>query len=166
MDRKEIIKQKIVSIFVIFSGSIFAMYLYMLFAGTRSACIHFIPVMFALSLLIELSTSILYRLCLKKELSNKKMLVCMFIHMIVVILLVLSAEKFMEWVFEVYINSYIMIGMTIVIYSIIVLLGLHQNVKLTNMLNKKLTERYKESELPARTEDGDNRKRQAEWPMK
>lgn len=94
------------------------------------------------------------------------MLVCMFIHMIVVILLVLSAEKFMEWVFEVYINSYIMIGMTIVIYSIIVLLGLHQNVKLTNMLNKKLTERYKESELPARTEDGDNRKRQAEWPMK
>jgi len=141
MDIKEIIERMFNSFFVIFTGSVLAMYVYSLTYGDGTLDVHNITALLGMTVLADLAYFIFYS---KKELNKQQMLVRLFIHMLTITGIMLSVSGFMKWItWREPIQVIVFIGLVIVVYIMVALISEYQSKKLAERLTQKLKERYK-----------------------
>jgi len=142
MGIKEITREMVYSFFVIFSGSVLAMYVYLLIFGQNTVDIHHITALLVMTVLADLASFVFYS---RKDLSKKQMFVRYVIHLAVIIGIMLSAATYLEWVrWHEPVQIIVFVGLVVAVYTIVMITDEYQNKKLADKLNQKLKERYKE----------------------
>jgi len=142
MGIKEITREMVYSFFVIFSGSVLAMYVYLLIFGQNTVDIHHITALLVMTVLADLASFVFYS---RKDLSKKQMFVRYVIHLAVIIGIMLSAATYLEWVrWHEPVQIIVFVGLVVAVYTMVMIIDEYQNKKLADKLNQKLKERYKE----------------------
>jgi len=130
------------SIAATFFGASLAAYLIMLIFGRSMMPVNSLGVLLAVSILVELSNSIFYS---SEVLSKNQMVVRHIIHAMLILIIATSTAVLMSLVNMRYpIQVIIFVVFVAIVYIVILLSGAHQMSVLTNRLNKKLRERYKD----------------------
>ena len=141
MDIKEITSRIFHSFFIIFSGSVLAMYVYSLIFGERTLELHNITALLVMTILGSLALFIFFS---KKELSKRQMLIRQCIHLLTITGIMLSAASFMEWIsWNEPIQVIVFAVLVITVYIMVVAANEYQHKKLADRLTQKLKERYK-----------------------
>ena len=142
MSAKEIIGRRMKSIAATFFGASLAAYLSMLIFGIHTMPVNSFGVLLAVSILIELSNGIFYSV---RVLSKRQMMVRYIFHAILILIIATSTAVFMNLVNIRYpLQVIIFVVFVAIVYIVILLSGAHQMSVLTNRLNKKLRDRYKD----------------------
>ena len=142
MNAREIIGRRMKSIAATFFGASLAAYLIMLIFGRSMMPVNSLGVLLAVSILVELSNSIFYS---SEVLSKNQMVVRHIIHAMLILIIATSTAVLMSLVNMRYpIQVIIFVVFVAIVYIVILLSGAHQMSVLTNRLNKKLRERYKD----------------------
>jgi hypothetical protein len=141
MDIKEIAGRMFHSFFVIFTGSVLAMYAYSLIFGESAVKLQNITALLVMTVLADLAYFIFYS---RKELSRQQMLIRFGIHMVVITVIMLSVAGYMEWVsWDAPIQIILFTVLVIAVYVMVTAVSVYQSKKLADKLNEKLKERYK-----------------------
>jgi hypothetical protein len=141
MDIKEITRRMFYSFFVIFSGAVIAMYVYLLIYEGGTFDLHYITALLVMAVLGDLSFFIFYS---KKELSRKQMLVRFAIHLPTVVGIMLCVAGFMDWIpWHEPVKVISFVALVIAVYVLVVVMGEYQSKKMADKLTQKLRERYK-----------------------
>ena len=142
MDIKEIAHMMFHNFFLIFGGSVIAMYVHHLIFGDDYIGIHGITALFIATALCSLTQFVFYA---KKQLTRRQMLVRQIFHLAVVLAIILSTAFFMGWIGrEKPVEILMFVGYVVVVYVFITIVGIRKSKKLADALNQKLRERFKE----------------------
>ena len=142
MELKKIIREIFESIFVIFTCAILVVTLNGHILGASSMLLRDVIALFAVSALTSFAGIVLYS---KKEPKRLEMLARHALHLIIILAIVLAAASYFGWLlWSVPITVLRFIGITIIIWMSVHAVLFFQTKKLTDDLNKKLKERYKD----------------------
>ena len=142
MDIKELIGRIHSSFFVIFSGSVLAMYvLGLLFEDENTVPLHNITALLVMTVLASLAYFIFYS---NKELSRRQMQLRHAIHMLTIMGIMLGAAFFMGWIsWGEPLQTIAFVISVVAVYIMVVSVGEYQSKKLAGRLTEKLNERYR-----------------------
>jgi len=142
MDIKEILGRILNSFFVIFSGSVLAMYIFnLLFETENNVPLHNITALLIMTVLASLAYFIFYS---TKELSRLQMHIRNLIHLLAILAIILSIATFMEWISWIEpIQVIVFVALVVAVYIMVLVIGEYQSKKLADRLTEKLKERYK-----------------------
>jgi len=142
MGLKEIVRRMLYSFFVIFSGSVLAMYAYLLiFSQDIEDVKTTITALLVMSILGDLTYFIFYS---QKDLNREQMRVRYIMHLFATIVIMLSVATYMQWVlWSEPVQIVVFVGLVVTVYVVVVLVSEYQNKKLADRLTRILKERYK-----------------------
>jgi len=141
MNIKEITRLMSSTFFVIFSGSVLAMYTYSLIFGIDTLKLHNITALLIMTVLADLAYFIFYS---NRELSKRQMHMRSIIHFITIMGILLFTASYMEWIlWSEPIQVIVFVGLVTSIYVVVRVISDYQSKKLADKLTQKLRERYK-----------------------
>ena len=141
MNFDEIIARIRASFFVIFSGSVLAMYVFNLILGDGTIRLHNITALLIMTVFAELAFFIFYA---KRELNKRQLLARFAIHLLAILGIMLSVAGFMGWIsWGEPASVLVFVGTVVVVYVMVSVISEHQSKKLAARMNDKLKERYK-----------------------
>jgi len=133
------IKGIISSNLFIFGGAVLAMYIYQLLFSGGTIEMRSLTGVLIFSVLCNFSRFIFN---IKRELSKRQMLVCIFLHALITLTLVLVFAIFLGWVSG-FVQITILSLLVVATYTGMTLLNEKKSKTEADELNKKLEERYK-----------------------
>lgn len=141
MDFKEIRKYMLNSFFVIFSGSVLAMYANRLIFGNVEMHVHDITALLVLTVFCDLGYIFHYS---RRELSRKQIHARRVVHLVYVLAVVVSVAIFMGWVtLAEPLTIFVLVSSIIAVYVLVGAVDIYRSKKIADKLNVKLKERYK-----------------------
>jgi len=141
VDIKEITDAMLHNFFLIFGGSVIAMYLHHLIFGDYYMRTHDIAALFIAAALCSLTQFIFYA---KRPLNKKLVIIRQIIHLAIVLAIVLCTAYFMGWIGrEKPVQILLFIGYVVVVYVFITAVSIRKSKKLADALNRKLKERFR-----------------------
>jgi len=142
MDIKEIAHMIFHNFFLIFGGSVIAMYVNHLIFSDGYIDVHGVSALLIATALCSLAQCIFYA---KKQLNRKHMFIRQIFHLATILLIVLLTAYFMGWIgWDKPIQILLFVGYVVVVYVFIAIVSIRKSKKLADALNRKLKERFKE----------------------
>jgi len=142
MDIKKTARSIFNNFFIIFTCVIFIMFAYFRFLEYDYMPISNIAGAFVVAALTSLAEIILHS---KKEQRKLEVLIRSVIHLVVIIMIVLSIAAYMRWfLWSNPTELLTFIGLIIGVYAMVAVILYYRTKKLTDKMNEKLKERYKE----------------------
>jgi len=141
MGIKEIAGRMLSSFFVIFSGSVLAMYAFNLIFGDDTIPLHNITALLVMTVLGSLAFFIFYS---RKELGRRQMFIRFGVHLLAIIGIMLSVAFYVEWVvLGEPVTVAVFVGLVAAVYVMVTAIEVYRSKKLADKLTMKLRERYK-----------------------
>jgi len=141
MDIKEITHIIFHNFFLIFGGSVIAMYINHLIFSDGYIGVHAVTALLVATALCSLAQFIFFA---KKQLNRRQILVRQIFHLAAILAIVLSTAYFMEWIGqEKPVQIVLFVGYVVMVYVFVTVVSVRKSKKLADALNRKLKERFK-----------------------